>query len=215
MGEKKTIYAFVAGELSPDFYARTDLTKYDLGMKELTNFVVDFRGGVSTRPGFRYLAPIENDIRPVRILRFRATGNDYQLIFGHYYVRPMRNGGYLLETGISITATATATLTIPGHNFLAEDIIFVDGVQGATEYNRRYFRVQSVTVSTVLITNLDGSALSGEFLPLSVQWFRRPHCPHHHTLRRAGFERTLFRPAAGKTKDNIPPLSPTRPSLRR
>ena len=29
--EQKPIYGFVAGEVSPDFYGRTDLTKYDLG----------------------------------------------------------------------------------------------------------------------------------------------------------------------------------------
>lgn len=48
-------YAFVAGELSPSLYGRTDLTKYDLAMAEAYNFFVDYRGGLSSRPGTEFV----------------------------------------------------------------------------------------------------------------------------------------------------------------
>ena len=48
-------FAFIAGEISPTLFGRSDLTKYDLGMAEAHNFFVDYRGGLSSRPGFEFI----------------------------------------------------------------------------------------------------------------------------------------------------------------
>jgi hypothetical protein len=43
--------SFAAGELSPSLFAHVDLAKYHTGAALLRNFFVDYRGGVSNRPG--------------------------------------------------------------------------------------------------------------------------------------------------------------------
>ena len=48
--------SFAAGELSPSLYARVDLAKYHVGCAMARNFFVDYRGGVSTRPGTEFIA---------------------------------------------------------------------------------------------------------------------------------------------------------------
>ena len=50
----KPYYAFVAGEVSPELFARTDLAKFDLGVAKAKNFFVDYRGGMVSRPGTEY-----------------------------------------------------------------------------------------------------------------------------------------------------------------
>ena len=44
---------FTAGELSPRLAGRTDLGRYDNGVKTLQNFLVQPHGGVTRRPGTR------------------------------------------------------------------------------------------------------------------------------------------------------------------
>lgn len=51
MTDRYTTHAFIAGELAPEFYARTDLDKYQLGVALARNFLIDFRGGLKSAPG--------------------------------------------------------------------------------------------------------------------------------------------------------------------
>ena len=64
-------HAFIAGELDRPFYGRTDLEKYDLGVALARNWYVDFRGGLKTRPGFRFRTFAEKG----RLVTF-PTGED-------------------------------------------------------------------------------------------------------------------------------------------
>lgn len=48
--------SFAAGELSPAMYGRTDIAKYDIGAAKLKNFMVLRYGGVTNRPGTRFIA---------------------------------------------------------------------------------------------------------------------------------------------------------------
>lgn len=64
--------AFIAGELDRPFYSRTDLDKYALGVAKASNFTIDFRGGLKSRPGFRFW---DYTFFPVRIFPF-FTGED-------------------------------------------------------------------------------------------------------------------------------------------
>ena len=66
-------YAFIAGELSPTLYGRSDLTKFDLGMAEAHNFFVDYRGGLSSRPGFQHCELVKEDTLETRMTRFSSS----------------------------------------------------------------------------------------------------------------------------------------------
>ena len=64
-------FAFSSGVLSPTLYGRSDLEKFDFGLKVGTNFFVDYRGGVSTRAGTEFLDYLQHDDEEIRIVRFK------------------------------------------------------------------------------------------------------------------------------------------------
>src|SRR5439155_5779185 len=59
--------SFAAGELSPTLFGRVDFSKYHVGLAEATNVFVDYRGGVSNRPGTRYVG---YTAAPARLIPF-------------------------------------------------------------------------------------------------------------------------------------------------
>lgn len=67
MTDRYTTHAFIAGELAPEFYARTDLDKYALGVSLARNFLIDFRGGLKSAPGTAFVAEVDG---PGRITAF-------------------------------------------------------------------------------------------------------------------------------------------------
>ena len=140
----KPIYAFIAGEVSPSFFGRTDLSKYDLGVQLAKNFFIDFRGGLSSRPGFKYVGPTYIDSKASKLFRFRANGNDYLLVFSDLSLQIIRNGGYLLQATKTITGIAGNEVTCAGHGYSVEDWVYISGVVGRTQVNGRYFRVSAV-----------------------------------------------------------------------
>lgn len=93
-------YAFSAGELSKTLYGRSDLTKFDLGVALGYNWFVDYRGGLSTRPGTQFIDYVPLEDRPTKMFTFRfspALADNYVLLFGHHYMIPIQNGGYVVE----------------------------------------------------------------------------------------------------------------------
>lgn len=82
-----------AGELSPNLYARVDLSKFESGAALLRNFYVDFRGGVANRPGTEYICAVKGVDGPKRLIPFTvSTQASYVLEFGEAYIRFISNG---------------------------------------------------------------------------------------------------------------------------
>ena len=91
-------YAFSSGEISPTLYGRSDLTKFDMGMALAYNWFVDYRGGLSTRPGTEFVDYVPLEDQPTKMFTFRfspALADNYVLLFGHNYMIPIQNGGYI------------------------------------------------------------------------------------------------------------------------
>lgn len=151
--------SFNSGEWSPSLRARVDMQKYRSGAALLENFFVDYRGGASTRPGTRYIIQARDSANPVRLIPFQATSEiGYILEFGNFYIRFIFNGSMVLENAFALTAATQANpcvITIPGHNFVAGDTIFISGVVGMTQLNGRYFNVLAVAGDNVSLLNLN------------------------------------------------------------
>ncbi len=85
--------SFAGGELSPSLQGRVDLARYAIGLKTCRNFVVMPYGGVSNRPGFRYLGACKYSDRTVRLIPFSFnTEQTYIIELGHQYARFHRDG---------------------------------------------------------------------------------------------------------------------------
>jgi hypothetical protein len=91
---------FTSGELSPRIYGRTDITKYYNGFKKAINFIVLAQGGLSKRPGTKFIAETKFSNRKVRLIPFKfSTEQNYILEFGHNYVRVFKDEGQVLSSG--------------------------------------------------------------------------------------------------------------------
>lgn len=159
-------YAFIAGEVSPTLYGRTDLTAYDLGVAEAYNFFVDYRGGLSSRPGTEFCEFVKADDKATRFYDFAFSpdlSETYVLLFGDYYVRFIQDGAYVLEEPLNITAitkASPAVVTSAGHGLENGQWVYLGDVEGMTEINGRYYEVAGKTTNTFQLLELPhGTAL--------------------------------------------------------
>lgn len=89
--------SFSAGEMSPSLYGRVDLARYLTGLKTCRNFIVRQYGGVSNRPGTRFVCEVKNSAFKVRLIPFQfSTVQAYVLEFGSYYMRVIKDGGQVV-----------------------------------------------------------------------------------------------------------------------
>lgn len=84
------------GEISPLLYGRPDLAKFETALARCVNFIPLPQGGVTRRPGTRYVAPAKNADSTVRLIPFIFNRQQaYILEMGDEYVRFFMNGGQI------------------------------------------------------------------------------------------------------------------------
>lgn len=147
-------YAFAAGEVAPSLYWRGDMEQFDFGLKLAKNFFVDFKGGLSTRPGTEFLEFVMDDDQPTKFFDFRFApdeANTFGILFGSDYVRFFQRDGYILEAAKTITGVTQANpavVTSAAHGFANGDWIKIAGVAGMTQLNGKTFQVANVATNT-------------------------------------------------------------------
>jgi len=154
--------AFHAGELAPALRARVDLAKYHSGAALLENFFVDYRGGVSTRPGTKYILQAYRSGSAVRLITFQASYSvGYVLEFGHNYIRFYNNGSPILESTLNITGATRANPCVISvtNSYSVGQWVYITGVAGMTQLNNRYYIISSCTAGTITLTDLFGNAV--------------------------------------------------------
>lgn len=93
---EKTVFS--AGEVDPALHARTDLGRYQTGLATCENFVVMVEGGVTRRPGTRYVGELKTIAQRGLLLPFEFSVDDaYMLAFNDGAMRVYRNGGVILS----------------------------------------------------------------------------------------------------------------------
>jgi hypothetical protein len=147
-------FAFIAGEISPTLFGRTDLTKFDLGMAEARNFFVDYRGGLSSVPGTKFMEHVYKDQLVTRKVPFSFAPEDedtYIILFGDDYIRFLQGGYYVLEDSnpvTGVTQAPTGVLTSIAHGLAAGRWVKISGVVGMTQLNGKTFEVRSPAANT-------------------------------------------------------------------
>ena len=92
------LLSFSSGEISPSLYARTDLSKFQTGLKTCKNFVVQRFGSVSNRSGGRFICEAKDSTKTIRLLTFIFNSTQtYVLEFGDLYFRVIRNGAQVTD----------------------------------------------------------------------------------------------------------------------
>lgn len=159
-------YAFVSGELSPTLFGRTDLEKYDLGMERISNWFVDYRGGLSTRPGIELSGEALYPDTTSKFFKFifgPQLANTYLVIFEENTIKFMQDGGYVLEDAQTVTDISNASpgvVNVATHGYAAGELVYLFDVNGMEEVNGRLFRVGAVTTNTFQLKKIDGSSIN-------------------------------------------------------
>ena len=155
--------SFSKGEIGPALYGRVDTAAYQVALRTARNTVVQLHGGISNRPGLKFIAPCKDHAnRPVLLdFQFKAT-DTYVIEMGNLYARFIRNDAQVLEATKTITnvtdVSNNATITIASHSYNNGDHVFIESVGGATELNGRFFVVTAKTTHTFELFNpYDGS----------------------------------------------------------
>ena len=107
------IHSFTSGEWSPRLAGRVDLAKYPAALECLHNYLVLPQGGVTRRPGLRYVADVKTASDGcVRLLRMEPTAvSAYVIEAGCLYFRFYKNNARLKDSGgdpVEVTTPYTA-----------------------------------------------------------------------------------------------------------
>ena len=124
----KAFSNFTAGEITPKLFGRTDISKYDNGAETVENFLVQPHGGLSRRPGTRFVSEVKNSSNAVRLIPFEFNIEQaYVLEFGPTYFRIYRDGGQVESGGSAVEVTTVYTASdLAGLKFAqAADVMYV------------------------------------------------------------------------------------------
>src|SRR2546426_3326433 len=92
---------FTGGEISPRLFGRVDLAKYQHSLALCKNFRILPHGGLTRRPGTRYVATVKNSADgPCRLIPFSFSDTqEYVLELGNFYARFYTLNGQLVSGG--------------------------------------------------------------------------------------------------------------------
>lgn len=149
--------SFAKGEISPELHGRVDVGAYAISLQTARNAIVHTYGGISKRPGFRYIGPVADHSYAPHLIPFEfKTTDTYILEFGDKYMRVIRDNGHVLETAVNIsgiTQADPAVVTANSHGFSDGDEVYISGVSGMTEVNQNRYYITNTTTHTFELTN--------------------------------------------------------------
>lgn len=92
--------AFASGELTPSLWARTDIAKYETGLRTARNGFILRQGGFTNRPGTEFDAEVKVSANPARLIPFVfSLTQAYMLELGDKYLRLHSRGAPVIATG--------------------------------------------------------------------------------------------------------------------
>lgn len=124
--------SFAGGLLGPQLLGRSDLAKYQSGLRTLDNFLVTRSGTIENRAGTTFVADVKNDDQPVRLVEFDSSvGQGILLEFGDHYLRFFKNGSPILRANVPL---AWNTTLIYGMSYLVDylGLIYYSLINGNT-----------------------------------------------------------------------------------
>lgn len=139
---------FSKGELAPELRSRTDVTYYSAGLTRARNVSILKYGGVTKRPGTRFVGEVYDPTKPVRLVPFEfSITQTYALELGQGYMRPLALGGFVLNETLAVTEitnAAHAQVAVAYHGYNVGDQVYFAGITGMAEINGRIGTVLSV-----------------------------------------------------------------------
>lgn len=160
---------FNGGEWSPLTYGRSDIARYKNGLETCLNYVPTAQGGLTRRPGTKYVANTKTN-QAVRLVAFEfSITQAYVLEFGNGYVRFYTNEGQLLSGGTPYeVATPYTTADLWDLAFTqSADVLYI----AHPNYKpRKLQRAGALSWSLATISFLDGPYLLLNTSTTTMDW---------------------------------------------
>lgn len=142
------------GEVSDAIGSRVDIDKYRSSVAKAENVFPQVHGGMTNRAGLQFIG-FTKGIGDIRLIPFSfSTEQTYVLEMGPYYMRVIKDGGYVLDTSKVATITGVTqanpavVTTSSAHGFTAGHSVYLSSIGGMTQLNGRTFTVKAVLSST-------------------------------------------------------------------
>lgn len=98
--------AFTSGVLGPALWGRIDLQRYDTALRQGKNVIVHSHGGISNRPGTRFVSEVMDHDKRHRLVPFTREADDTAvLIFGENKMGVIKNGAPVMSGSVPYVAT--------------------------------------------------------------------------------------------------------------
>ncbi|MDQ3024533.1 MAG: hypothetical protein M3R04_09155 [bacterium] len=150
---------FTKGEISPELQARLDTQQYGAAARKVRNFIIQRYGGLSFRPGFRYVGEVDDVTHNIKYIPFQYNmEQSYIMAMSNQKMRLLTGGGFVLEIDNDITAitkAATAQITAANHGYVVGDKIYFSGIVGMDELNGRVGTVATVVNANNFTININ------------------------------------------------------------
>jgi hypothetical protein len=211
--------SFSRGELSPRLSSRVDLTMYQTGLETCRNWIVLPHGGLTVRPGTRFVTEVKDSTKQARLLPFEfSTDEAYVILAGDGNFRFMRDGGvvYVEDTDAAF-ANGNFDSDLSGWT-VAGSVTWSDGTASFASGGTL---TQSVTVTDPEIELAIAFAVggdAGDFITIRVGTTAGATDILDDSDCQSGFHTRQFTPGEGNTTFHVQFLfgsgSPTLDGLR-
>lgn len=163
---------FTGGIIGPDMYARSDTSKYVVGVKRADNALIRLQGGLANRPGFRLASGYQTAgasssqwLMPVQI----SAELGYLLEFGESKCRVISEGAYVIDTNTTPAGVADISLADPAviecdssgeaAVFSVGDLVYLEDPNGDHVLDTQVLEVTGVTNEFVSFKVFDNTTL--------------------------------------------------------
>lgn len=133
--------SFGSGVLGPSLWGRIDLSRYDVGLRKGVNIFVHPHGGVSNRPGLRFVCEVMDHGHKHRLVPFTREADDTAvLIFGDEKIGFVSNGTRLQSGGSDYTiASPWNASNVPLMDYVQSiDVLFITHFQRRPRMLQRF-----------------------------------------------------------------------------
>jgi hypothetical protein len=173
--------SFANGEVSYDMWGRDDYAKYFVSANILENFIPLPYGGAQNRPGTKFIAEVKDSSKKVKLLPFQfSVEQAYVIEAGENYFRYYKDGGQIIDPGISAivettttydedylfnlkTAQSADTLYLCNPNYKPKTLTrssHYDWTLADFSYENGPFRVQNITDTTITPSSMVGTGIT-------------------------------------------------------
>lgn len=166
MGMRLRQAAMTGGELAEDIYERVDIEEFGVGLKTAYNVIIHKTGGASARAGTEHIFRCPDGASyAYRLTPFEFnTEQAYINAWGHLSMNVAKDGALVLEASkaiVSISLANPGSLEVTGHSYSVNDTVYVSSATGMTNFNARYFKVNSVPdANHVTLKDLYGTPIN-------------------------------------------------------